>query len=239
MQEVAKMLLGDPRMPKLFDDVDGDIRRFISEHGLFGMIGGWEGSQRFSEIMADRRRIREWRHPNGYARDIVVHETATVHPSVVIEGLTLIGPYCEVRANAVIRAGTWLMRSCVVGSFCEVKNSLFFPGAHASHQNYVGDSILGRDVNLGAGVKLANFRHNGGLITIKAHLDTDDRIVTGLRKCGAILGDGVKIGCGSVLSPGTVIGAGALVHEMTPMRSGVYEGNRRYWIERQVSASDI
>ena len=138
----------------------------------------------------------------------------------------------------MIRGGTWLFEDCVVGSFCEIKNTLMLQGARASHLNYVGDSILGAGVNLGAGMKLSNFRHDGGLISVRAQLDTDDPIETGLTKFGAILGDGVKVGCNSSLAPGTIIGANALVYEATHLPSGVYEGDRVYYYHRDLTAHD-
>ena len=89
----------------------------------------------------------------------------------------------------------------MVGHATEVKHSLLLPGAKAPHFNYVGDSILGRGVNLGAGCKLSNLRNDGREIRIH-NLGVD----TGLRKFGAILGEGVQIGCNAVCSPGTVLG---------------------------------
>ena len=109
---------------------------------------------------------------------------------------------------------------CVVGANVEMKRAILFPGAHAAHLNYVGDSILGNDVNLGAGVILSNFRHDGKLIEIPA--GNGERLATGKRKLGAILGDGVAVGCNSVLNPGTIVGARTQIYTGVQLRSGLY-----------------
>lgn len=124
--------------------------------------------------------------------------------SVVEAGATIVGPCWigkenEVRQGAYIRGQVITGDHCVIGHATEVKNSLFFDHAKAPHFAYVGDSILGARVNLGAGVKCANFRFDGGLIRV-------GRKETGLRKLGAIIGDDAQIGCNSVTNPGTLIG---------------------------------
>ena len=107
----------------------------------------------------------------------------------------------RVRHGAYVRSHSWICRDAVVGHATEIKHSLLLPGAKAPHFNYVGDSILGTGVNLGAGCKLSNLRNDGRHIRIH-NLSMD----TGLRKFGAILGEGVQIGCNAVCNPGTVLG---------------------------------
>ncbi|HEX6202765.1 MAG TPA: UDP-N-acetylglucosamine diphosphorylase, partial [Thermoanaerobaculia bacterium] len=107
----------------------------------------------------------------------------------------------------------------VVGASTEVKRAILLPGAHAPHLNYVGDSILGAGVNLGAGTILSNFRHDGGEI----HLRTEaGRVPTGRRKLGAILGDRVLTGCNAVLHPGVVVGRNTQIYPGVQLRNGVY-----------------
>ncbi len=122
-----------------------------------------------------------------------------IGPSVHIEGPSYIAG--EVRHGAYVRSHSWICRGAVVGHATEVKHSLLLPGAKAPHFNYVGDSILGRGVNLVAGCKLSNLRNDGRQIRIH-NLGID----TNLRKFGAILGEGVQIGCNAVCNPGTVLG---------------------------------
>ena len=115
-----------------------------------------------------------------------------------------------------------MMPGSLLGHASESKHSLFMPGAKAPHFNYVGDSILGSNVNLGAGVKLSNLRNDGKHIGI--WLD-DVRRETGLRKFGAALGDGVQLGCNAVTNPGTVLGQSCMVHPNTTVSGYHSEGN--------------
>ena len=141
-----------------------------------------------------------------------------IGPSVHIEGPSYIAG--EVRHGAYVRSHSWICRGAVVGHATEVKHSLLLPGAKAPHFNYVGDSILGRDVNLGAGCKLSNLRNDGREIRIH-NLGID----TGLRKFGAILGEGVQIGCNAVCNPGTVLGQGCNVWPNVTVSGGHPSGS--------------
>ncbi len=150
---------------------------------------------------------------------IVICRGTRIHPSVVIEGPVFIGQDVEIRPGAYIRGGCWIGDRCVVGANTELKRALLFPHAKAPHLNYVGDSILGADVNLGAGTILSNFRHDGGAIHIPVE---GGRLDTGRRKLGAILGDGVLTGCNCVLHPGTVVGRGTQIYPGVQLRPGIY-----------------
>lgn len=143
----------------------------------------------------------------------------TILPGAVIEGPIWIGENVEIRPGAYLRGGCYIGDGAVVGTHTEVKRAIFLPGAKAPHQNYVGDSILGAGVNLGAGTILSNFRHDGGEIHLSVGLG---RIPTGRRKLGAILGDGVATGCNSVLHPGVVVGADSHLYPGVQLRSGIY-----------------
>jgi UDP-N-acetylglucosamine diphosphorylase / glucose-1-phosphate thymidylyltransferase / UDP-N-acetylgalactosamine diphosphorylase / glucosamine-1-phosphate N-acetyltransferase / galactosamine-1-phosphate N-acetyltransferase len=150
---------------------------------------------------------------------IVICPGTRIHPSVVIEGPVFIGRDVEIRPGAYIRGGCWIGERCIVGANTELKRALLLPHAKAPHLNYVGDSILGRDVNLGAGTILSNFRHDGGAI----HIPCDGtRLDTGRRKLGAILGDSVLTGCNCVLHPGTVVGQGTQIYPGVQLRPGLY-----------------
>ncbi|HEV8579795.1 MAG TPA: glucose-1-phosphate thymidylyltransferase [Thermoanaerobaculia bacterium] len=150
---------------------------------------------------------------------IVICAGARIHPGVVIEGPVFIGPEAEVRPGAYIRGGAWIAERCVVGANTEIKRAILLRHAKAPHLNYVGDSILGADVNLGAGTILSNFRHDGGVIHIPAN---GRRIDTGRRKLGAVLGDGVLTGCNSVLHPGVVVGRETQIYPGVQLRPGIY-----------------
>ena len=137
-----------------------------------------------------------------------IHDSATIEPSVHIIGPAYIGPCAVIRHGAYIREFSWICGGALVGHASEVKHSILLPGAKAPHFNYVGDSVLGPDVNLGAGVKLSNLRNDGG----EVHTRIDgERFATGLRKFGAILGEGCQLGCNAVTNPGVVLGPRCMV----------------------------
>lgn len=138
-----------------------------------------------------------------------------IHPGVVLEGPVHVGRDVEIRPGAYIHAGCWIGDGCVVGASCEIKHSILLDGARAPHLNYVGDSILGAGVNLGAGTILSNFRHDGAEVRIGRH-------PSGRRKLSAVLGDGVKTGCNCVLHPGVVVGRQTLLYPGVQLRAGVY-----------------
>jgi len=141
-----------------------------------------------------------------------VEEGAIVEPHVHLIGPCFIESKATIRSHAYVREYTWMMTGSLLGHASESKHSLFLPGAKAPHFNYVGDSILGSNVNLGAGVKLSNLRNDGQHIGI--WLDGVRR-ETGLRKFGAILGDNAQLGCNAVTNPGTVLGKSSMVHPNT------------------------
>jgi len=116
---------------------------------------------------------------------------------------------CQIRHNAYIRENVIIGDGCVVGNSTELKNSLLFNGAQVPHFNYIGDSILGRKAHLGAGVKISNVKLLPGNVTVEVDGVPLD---TGLRKFGALLGDGAEAGCNAVLNPGTILGRGAIVY---------------------------
>jgi len=140
---------------------------------------------------------------------VFIGEGTVVEDGVMIKGPAIIGKNCRIRHNAYLRENVILGDGCVVGNSTEIKNSLLFNGAQAPHYNYVGDSILGHKAHLGAGVKISNFKMFPGNITVEKDGAPFD---TGLRKFGALLGDGAEAGCNAVLNPGSIIGRGAVIY---------------------------
>ncbi len=134
---------------------------------------------------------------------IFIDEGSVVEPGAYIQGPCWIGKNCVVRHGAYIRGNLLTGDQCVIGHDTEVKNAVFFDRAHAAHFAYVGDSILGQEVNLGAGTKLANFKLDHQQIYVR---DNQQRLATGLRKFGAIIGDRSQIGCNTVTNPGSLVG---------------------------------
>lgn len=147
-----------------------------------------------------------------------------IEPGALIKAPALIGDQTEVRQAAYLRGNCVLGRCCVAGHATEVKHSVFLDGAKAGHFAYLGDSILGREVNLGAGTKCANLRFVPGNVMVNT---PEGRLDSGLRKFGAILGDGVQTGCNSVTSPGTVIGPRSFLMPNATAASGVHPPKTR------------
>jgi NDP-sugar pyrophosphorylase family protein len=143
----------------------------------------------------------------------------TIEPGAVLRGPLIVGAGCQIRTGAYVRGGVVLGDRCIVGAHTEVKRAVFLDGARAPHQNYVGDSILGRDVNLGAGTILSNVKNVGHEVTFQHR---GEAVHTGLRKLGAILGDGCRTGCNTVLNPGVLMGRGCVTYPNVVLRSGLY-----------------
>ncbi len=149
---------------------------------------------------------------DGYAvaGDVAVHRTASLESGAVLKGPVIVGPNCLVATGAYLRGGVFLERDCVIGPGSELKSSLVFAGSKLAHFNFVGDSILGSDVNLEAGAVIANHRNERADKTIRILLD--GRIVnTGMEKFGALVGDGARIGANAVVAPGAVLARSAVV----------------------------
>lgn len=137
---------------------------------------------------------------------VAVEEGATVEPGVVIEGPVRIRTGATVGPNAYVRGHTLLGEGAHIGAGVEIKNSVLMEDAAVPHLSYVGDSVLGRDVNLGAGTNVANLRHDDEPVklTVKG-----ERVSTGRRKFGIVAGDGVKTGINTSLAPGVTLSSGA------------------------------
>jgi len=151
--------------------------------------------------------------PRGFARvgdEVAVHQSALVHPSAVVTGPAVVGPGCQVGPGAILRAGVWTGAGVTIGPHAEVKGSLMFAGSAAAHRNYVGDSIIGRDVNLEAGAVLANHFNERADKQIWVRIDGRP-VATGLTKFGALIGDGGRVGANAVTSPGTLLLPGSVV----------------------------
>lgn len=177
-------------------------------------------------------RVPEGLHPSIIIKGLVhIEEGAILEENVYIAGPTFIGKGAEVRFGAYIRGNVLVDRNCVVGHDTEIKHSALFPGAKAAHFAYVGDSILGRDVNLGAGTKMANVKVDMGKSSVRVRLG--DKIHdSGLRKFGAILGDNVSLGCNTVTNPGTVIGRNTLSYPLANL-SGAYPADTIIKVRQQ------
>ena len=151
--------------------------------------------------------------------NIFIAEGCHIEPGAFLAGPLIVGAGTEIRTGAYLRGRVIIGRKCIVGAHSELKTAILLDGARAPHQNYVGDSILGRDVNLGAGTICSNVKNVGREITFT---EAGETIRTGLKKLGAILGDGCKTGCNTVLNPGSIMGPGCVTYPNVCLRSGFY-----------------
>lgn len=154
--------------------------------------------------------------------DVWIAKSAKVYPSALINGPAIIGKNAEVRHCAFIRGNAIVGEGSVVGNSTELKNVILFNSVQVPHYNYVGDSILGYKSHMGAGSITSNVKSDKTLVCIK---DEGEELQTGLKKVGAMLGDGVEVGCNSVLNPGTVIGRNATIYPVSMVRGVIPSGS--------------
>jgi len=205
-----------PQLPDLFD------LALVPEawRGLFDREAPWLALARLDALLeglVDRREGEV--HPTAVLEGAVVLEAgARIGPHAYVQGPPWIMADAEVGHAAYLRGGVLLGPRSKVGHASEVKRSVLLAGSHAPHFNYVGDSVIGSGVNLGAGVKLANLKVVRGGVVVGG-------VATGLRKLGALVGDGASIGCNAVLAPGTVVGRGTIVYDGATVRGVVPAGS--------------
>ncbi|NGX56535.1 MAG: Bifunctional protein GlmU [Candidatus Anoxychlamydiales bacterium] len=141
---------------------------------------------------------------------ISIGKNTLIEPGAYIKGPCIIGDNCEIRHSAYIRGNVIVGNNCIIGHSTEIKNSIFLNNTSAAHFAYIGDSIIGNNVNIGAGVKLANSRLDKKNIKIREN--SISLFDTKRNKLGSIIGDNTQIGCNSVLNPGTLIEKDAIIY---------------------------
>lgn len=147
--------------------------------------------------------------------NVEIDKLSTIIAPCIIDDNTIIRPGAYIRGNAIIG------KNCVIGNSTEINNAIIFDNCQLPHYNYVGDSILGYHVHLGAGVILSNLKNDGTNIDIKYK---GKKVSTGMRKMGSVIGDSTEIGCNSVLYPGTIIGKNTNIYPLTRVR-GIINSN--------------
>jgi len=152
---------------------------------------------------------------------VYIHDSVKLPPYCFIGGPAWIGEGVEVRPGAFLRGNVIAGAGSTLGNACEFKNCLLMERAQVPHFSYVGDSILGNDTHLGAGVILSNLRLDQKPVRVERGSGPVD---TGLRKLGAALGDGAEVGCNSVLMPGSVVGKRSLIGPLTSFKGTLAAG---------------
>lgn len=180
----------------------------------------WEILSAISDIIREIGKELSEAEYHRVGEDVWIARSARIAPTASITGPCIIGPDAEVRHCAFIRGAALVGAGAVVGNSTELKNCILFDGVQVPHYNYVGDSVLGYKSHLGAGAITSNVKSDKTKVTVCAG---EDRLETGHRKFGAMLGDFVEVGCGCVLNPGTVIGSNTNIYPLSSVRGYVPE----------------
>ncbi len=203
-----------------------DLNETIAKDLFEGKTYPWEV---LSEIGDFILKLGPTLDPNVFEQrgeDIWVAKDVTIAPTATLNGPLIIDEGTEVRPGAFIRGKAIIGKNCVVGNSTEIKNDVIFNNVQVPHYNYVGDSVLGYRSHMGAGSITSNVKSDKTLVVVK-DTQSDEKIETGLKKFGAMLGDFVEVGCNSVLNPGTVIGSHTNVYPLSMVR-GVIPANSIY-----------
>ena len=194
------------------------LDRTIAASVFDGCIYPWEVLSKIGDYIVELGRTLpedEYIKKDG---NVWIHKEADVFESAYIAGPAIICKGAQIRHCAFIRGKAIVGEGAVVGNSTELKNVILFNKVQVPHYNYVGDSILGYKSHMGAGSITSNVKSDKRLVVVKAG---DERIETGLKKFGAMLGDEVEVGCGSVLNPGTVIGSHSNIYPLSSVRGFV------------------
>lgn len=197
-----------------------DLRETIAAQLFEGLTNPWEVLPKIHDFILQ---LGETLSADLYEKrgdNIWIARNAVVAPSASLNGPLIIDQEAEVRHCAYIRGNAIVGKGAVVGNSTELKNVILFNKVQVPHYNYVGDSILGYRAHLGAGSITSNVKSDKTLVAVKRG---EISIDTGLKKMGAIIGDGVEVGCNSVLNPGTVIGRNSNIYPISRVRGIVPE----------------
>lgn len=195
-----------------------DLNETIASELFEGRTYPWEVLPEIKDFILKLGKTldpEEYEYKEG---DIWIAKSAKIAPTACINGPAIIGKNTEVRHCAFIRGNAIVGEGCVVGNSTELKNVVIFNCVQVPHYNYVGDAVLGYKSHMGAGSICSNVKSDKQLVVVK---DGEEKIETGLKKFGAMLGDHVEVGCGSVLNPGTVIGRNSNIYPLSSVRGCV------------------
>ena len=199
-----------------------DLKETIAAELFEGAEYPWEilgKIKDFIPLLGSRLSEDEYEKREG---NVWIARSAKVAPTAFIGENVIIGKDAEIRHCAFIRGNAIVGKGAVVGNSTELKNVILFDKVQVPHYNYVGDSVLGFKSHMGAGSITSNVKSDKTLVVIKSG---EEKIETGLKKMGAILGDCVEVGCGSILNPGSIIGANSNVYPLSSVRGVIPAGS--------------
>ena len=195
-------------------NLDETIAKDIFE----GATYPWEVLPKISEFILKLGSTLSVDEYEKKGENIWISKSAKVAPTASITGPAIIDHEADVRHCAFIRGSAIVGKNAVVGNSTELKNVILFNRVQVPHYNYVGDSILGYRAHMGAGAITSNVKADKTLATVNP---PEGKIETGLRKCGAMLGDGADAGCGTVFNPGVVVGRNSNIYPLSMVREFV------------------
>lgn len=207
-----------------------NLEETIAKELLENVTYPWEALPKISEFIIETGKKLDKEKYELRDENIWIAKSATVAPTAYIKGPAIIGENAEIRHCAFIRGNAIVGEGAVVGNSTELKNVILFNKVQVPHYNYVGDSILGYKAHMGAGSITSNVKSDKKLVVIKGK---EEKIETGLKKVGAMLGDNVEVGCGSILNPGSVIGRNTNIYPLSSVR-GVVDSDSIYKSQDQI-----
>jgi len=198
-----------------------NLEHTLAKDYLAAFVYPWEALQGIKDLIVSLGSLlnEEYRE---ISPQVWVHRTAKIALTAYLGAPCIIGAETEVRHCAFIRGSALIGSRCVVGNSTELKNVILFDNVQTPHYNYVGDSILGFKAHMGAGAVTSNVKSDKTLVVVR---DGAQKIETGLKKMGAMLGDYVEVGCNSVLNPGTIIGRNSNIYPLSCVRGVVPENS--------------
>lgn len=207
-----------------------DLKETIAADLLKNVEYPWEALKDISDFIRKTGPALDKEIYEQRGEDIWVAKNAKIAPTACLNGPLIIDEEAEIRHCAFIRGSAIVGKGSVVGNSTELKNVIIFNSVQVPHYNYVGDSVLGYKSHMGAGSITSNVKSDKTLVTVKSD---DEKIETGLKKFGAMLGDYVEVGCNSVLNPGTVVGPNSNIYPLSMVR-GVVPANSIYKNKNEV-----
>lgn len=199
-----------------------NLNETIAKDVFEGCLYPWEVLPKIKDFIINLGESLNKEEYDKVGENVWIAKSAKVAESAYINGPAIIEKNAEVRHCAFIRGNAIVGENAVVGNSTELKNVILFNNVQVPHYNYVGDSILGYKSHMGAGSITSNVKSDKKLVIVK---NEDEKIETGLKKFGAMIGDNVEVGCGSVLNPGTVIGKNTNIYPLSSVRGVVKENS--------------
>lgn len=181
----------------------------------------WEVISKIKNYILELGSSLDKEHYMEISDNVWIGSNVNISDKSTIIGPCIIDDNTEIRPGAYIRGNVIIGKNCVIGNSTEIKNAILFDYVQVPHFNYIGDSVLGYKVHLGAGVIISNLKNDKSNIIVKG----EEYIDTGLRKFGSIIGDNVDIGCNSVIFPGTIIYPNTSVYPLTKVRGVIKENS--------------